>query len=233
VLSCFAARAGAARVYAVDASEFASRAEVVVARNGFDDRVQVLHTRIEDVALPEQVDVIVSEWMGAFLLFESMLDAVLLARDRWLKPGGVGNAGAPQRQLDAGQLADAQRPQKRVNVVAGNAHLAIRLGLFRRDASATRCAQCRHSTAAQRRRQCRAECARKRATRRRQIEQSLVGARRHNAFGSAMPNEQLKHALRSASVALERARHKSGTGNQTLGFTRTHARARTPFTRAS
>ena len=29
-----------------------------------------------------QVDVIVSEWMGYALLFESMLDTVLYARDR-------------------------------------------------------------------------------------------------------------------------------------------------------
>ena len=30
-----------------------------------------------------------SEWMGYALLFESMLDSVLLARDRWLRPGGA------------------------------------------------------------------------------------------------------------------------------------------------
>jgi SAM-dependent methyltransferase len=36
-----------------------------------------------------QVDIIISEWMGYFLLRESMLDSVLLARDRWLKPGGA------------------------------------------------------------------------------------------------------------------------------------------------
>lgn len=37
----------------------------------------------------QQVDVIVSEWMGYALLFESMLDSVITARDRWLKPGGA------------------------------------------------------------------------------------------------------------------------------------------------
>lgn len=36
-----------------------------------------------------QVDTIVSEWMGYGLLFETMLDSVLAARDRWLAPGGV------------------------------------------------------------------------------------------------------------------------------------------------
>jgi hypothetical protein len=36
-----------------------------------------------------QVDVIASEWMGYALLFESMLDSLLAARDRWLAPGGA------------------------------------------------------------------------------------------------------------------------------------------------
>lgn len=48
---------------------------------------------MEDIKLPEDVthvDVIISEWMGYALLYESMLDSVLKARDRFLKPeGGV------------------------------------------------------------------------------------------------------------------------------------------------
>ena len=32
---------------------------------------------------------ILSEWMGYFLLRESMVQSVLLARDKWLKPAGV------------------------------------------------------------------------------------------------------------------------------------------------
>ena len=36
-----------------------------------------------------QVDVIVSEWMGYFLLYESMLDSVIWARDKYLAPGGA------------------------------------------------------------------------------------------------------------------------------------------------
>ena len=35
------------------------------------------------------VDVIISEWMGYFLLRESMFDSVICARDRWLKPTGA------------------------------------------------------------------------------------------------------------------------------------------------
>lgn len=36
-----------------------------------------------------QVDIIISEWMGYFLLYESMLDTVIYARDKWLKPDGI------------------------------------------------------------------------------------------------------------------------------------------------
>ena len=42
---------------------------------------------MEEVKLPvEKVDIIISEWMGYFLLFESMLDSVLFARNKYLEP---------------------------------------------------------------------------------------------------------------------------------------------------
>ena len=37
----------------------------------------------------EKFDVIVSEWMGYFLLYEGMLDTVITARDKYLAPGGT------------------------------------------------------------------------------------------------------------------------------------------------
>jgi hypothetical protein len=36
-----------------------------------------------------QVDIIISEWMGYALYYESMLPTVLKARDRWLNKGGI------------------------------------------------------------------------------------------------------------------------------------------------
>ena len=36
-----------------------------------------------------QVDIIISEWMGYCLFYESMLSTVLYARDKWLAPGGM------------------------------------------------------------------------------------------------------------------------------------------------
>ncbi|KAF8194187.1 arginine N-methyltransferase 3 [Pholiota molesta] len=92
ILSLFAARAGAKRVIAVDASNIAEKAEKIVKANGFEDVITVVRGKIENITLPadiDKVDIIISEWMGYALLYESMLDSVLHARDRFLKPGGV------------------------------------------------------------------------------------------------------------------------------------------------
>jgi len=89
ILSLFAARAGAARVYAVERTTVAVLAQELVAANGFGEAVQVIQGDIMDIELPERVDVIVSEWLGGFGIDEGMLAPVIAARDRWLRPGGV------------------------------------------------------------------------------------------------------------------------------------------------
>ncbi|PPQ78739.1 hypothetical protein CVT25_010742 [Psilocybe cyanescens] len=92
ILSLFAARAGAKRVIAVDASDIAVKAEKIIKTNGFQDVITVVRGKVESIILPEgidKVDIIISEWMGYALLYESMLDSVLVARDRFLKPEGV------------------------------------------------------------------------------------------------------------------------------------------------
>lgn len=85
ILSLFAARAGAKKVYAVDASDIADRARDIVKRNNMDHIVEVIKGKVEEIQIPEKVDIIISEWMGYALLYESMLDSVLKARDRFLK----------------------------------------------------------------------------------------------------------------------------------------------------
>lgn len=90
ILSMFAAQAGAKHVYGVDCSSIVEQARQIVELNGFSDKITIIKGKVEDVELPvPQVDVIVSEWMGYFLLYESMLDTVLYARDKWLIEGGV------------------------------------------------------------------------------------------------------------------------------------------------
>ncbi len=88
ILSVFAAQAGAARVYAVERTAIAGVARRMMKSNGVADRVEVVEDDLEDIDLPEKVDVIVSEWMGGLGVDENMLAPVVMARDRWLKPGG-------------------------------------------------------------------------------------------------------------------------------------------------
>ncbi len=35
------------------------------------------------------MDIIISEWMGYFLLFEGMLDSVIYARDKYMAADGI------------------------------------------------------------------------------------------------------------------------------------------------
>lgn len=58
--------------------------------NNLHETVNLVRARLEDGQVPfEKVDVIVSEWMGYFLLFEGMLDSVIYAREKYLSPGGI------------------------------------------------------------------------------------------------------------------------------------------------
>ena len=88
-LSVFAARAGAARVYAVEQTSVAVLAQELAAANHVEDIVRVIQGDVLDIEPPERVDVVVSEWLGGFGIDEGMLVPVIAARDRWLKPGGV------------------------------------------------------------------------------------------------------------------------------------------------
>jgi protein arginine N-methyltransferase 1 len=90
ILSMFAIQAGAKHCYGVDCSAILEQARKIVERNGFKDKITLIRGKVEEIDLPvPKVDIIVSEWMGYFLLYESMLDTVLFARDKWLVEGGV------------------------------------------------------------------------------------------------------------------------------------------------
>ncbi|KAK8643254.1 hypothetical protein V6N13_012558 [Hibiscus sabdariffa] len=108
ILSLFAAQAGASRVISIEASEKMAAVATQIAKDnglwqtktdGEGDKnctgvIEVVHTMVENLdksiqIQPCSVDILVSEWMGYCLLYESMLSSVLYARDRWLKPGGA------------------------------------------------------------------------------------------------------------------------------------------------
>lgn len=85
ILSLFCAQVGAKHVYGVDCSTIVHQAKRIVESNGYSDKITLIEGKIEEIELPvETVDIIVSEWMGYFLLYESMLDTVIFARDKWL-----------------------------------------------------------------------------------------------------------------------------------------------------
>ncbi len=89
ILSIFAARAGAKHVYGIEFADIADFATEIVKVNNLTDKVTIIKSKVEEAVLPvEKVDIIISEWMGYFLIYESMLDTVLYARDKWLKPEG-------------------------------------------------------------------------------------------------------------------------------------------------
>jgi len=89
ILCMFAKKAGAKHVYGVDMSSIIDHAKTIIKDNKMDDSITLIKGKVEEVDIPEKVDIIISEWMGYCLLYESMLNTVLFARDKWLKPGGL------------------------------------------------------------------------------------------------------------------------------------------------
>jgi len=100
------------RVLALDASRIVEDARSIVAANGLAERVAVVRGKVEQLDLAallappvkggavqappahadgdskRVLDVIISEWMGYALLYECMLDSVLVVRDTYLRAGG-------------------------------------------------------------------------------------------------------------------------------------------------
>lgn len=88
----FAAKAGAERVIGIECSNIVEYAKQIVEINKLDHIITIIKGKVEEVELPdgiEKVDIIISEWMGYCLFYESMLDTVLFARDKWLKEDGM------------------------------------------------------------------------------------------------------------------------------------------------
>merc|ERR1712000_624779 len=61
-----------------------------VKAGGMADQITLIQGKMEEIDMPfPKVDIIISEWMGYFLLYESMLDTVLYARDTYLEKNGL------------------------------------------------------------------------------------------------------------------------------------------------
>jgi len=77
-------------VVAIDNIVAAAADQRVIPSRVLDDVVTLIKGKVEEVELPvPKVDIIISEWMGYCLLYESMLHTVIYARDKWLNPDGI------------------------------------------------------------------------------------------------------------------------------------------------
>lgn len=89
ILSFFAARAGAKRVYAIDEGPVIEVARTLAKENGLANRIVFINAVSQEATLDEKVDVIVTETMGNTGLDERILSSVDDARRRWLREGGA------------------------------------------------------------------------------------------------------------------------------------------------
>lgn len=86
ILAIAAARAGAAHVYAIEASAIASVARAIFAASGLAERITLVRGWSTEVELPERADVLVSEMIGNDPLEERVLEVTRDAKKRLLKP---------------------------------------------------------------------------------------------------------------------------------------------------
>jgi precorrin-6B methylase 2 len=86
VLAIAAARAGASRVYAIEASKIGKSAKAIFEANGLADKITLVQGWSTQISLPEKADVLISEIIGNEPLGEQVLEFTLDASKRLLKP---------------------------------------------------------------------------------------------------------------------------------------------------
>jgi protein arginine N-methyltransferase 1 len=87
VLAIFAARSGAT-VDAIERTQMVEHAREIARRSGCPN-IRFHHADQTSFRGDAKVDVIVSEWMGHAVFYESMLEPLIQLRERWLRPGGL------------------------------------------------------------------------------------------------------------------------------------------------
>ena len=88
ILAVLACRAGAARVYAIEATGMVQIARAVAEANGLSDRIHVIKGDVAEVALPERVDIMVGDFVGRFGFESGIFESYPAAARTLLKPGG-------------------------------------------------------------------------------------------------------------------------------------------------
>ena len=89
LLAVLACRAGARRVYAIEASDAVQMGTLLTSTTEFAERIEFVHATSQKVALSGQVDVIVGDIHDTFGFQPGGLASIMDVRDRLLKPGGT------------------------------------------------------------------------------------------------------------------------------------------------
>ena len=89
LLAVLACRAGARRVYAIEASDAVQMGTLLTSTTEFAERIEFVHATSQKVALSEQVDVIIGDIHDTFGFQPGGLASIMDVRDRLLKPGGT------------------------------------------------------------------------------------------------------------------------------------------------
>jgi hypothetical protein len=86
ILAIAAAKAGAARVYAIEAGGMADAAAALIAQSGMSDRITLLRTWSTGATIDQRADVLITETLGNDPWSEGIVGLVADARRRLLKP---------------------------------------------------------------------------------------------------------------------------------------------------
>ena len=85
ILAMLAAKRGARKVYAIESAPVGAVAEQLAVRNRLDEVVTVIRGDFLDLQPIEPVDLVISEFLGRFVIDDGMVP-LLLAASTWLKP---------------------------------------------------------------------------------------------------------------------------------------------------
>ena len=98
ILSLFAARAGAARVHALEATRMIEDAAEVARANGFDgDRIEFVPGDARHFVAPGGVDAVIGEWIGMYLFEASSCSTTITVLPRSRNSASVASRRALSR----------------------------------------------------------------------------------------------------------------------------------------
>ena len=88
--SLFCAKAGAKKVYSLEPNKtYFKFQKKIIQQNRYQDIIEVYSCDVEHIYDIGEVDIIICEWMGNFLLSNSYLKKVIYARDRFMVKDGL------------------------------------------------------------------------------------------------------------------------------------------------